>query len=133
MIRFGRENFPSPESHLILTSVKLYRQITDITNRAAKIIMNTTYDHTKLLRQLNWLNVSQLIDFDTVSLTYKIGNGLVPAHSHHTRSAYSGNFRLLKRRLNIGQTTFSFHGTSLWNQLPYEIKKGQHLSPFKNL
>ena len=34
-------------------------------NRMARIITNATYDNTdnaKLLRQLNWLNVSQLID-----------------------------------------------------------------------
>ena len=52
-------------------------------NRAARIITNATYDNTdnaKLLRQLNWLNVPQLIDFETASLMYKIENGLVPAH-----------------------------------------------------
>ena len=79
----------------------------------------------------------QLIDFETVSLMYKIENGLVPArlkqmfvksedmHLYDTRSANSGNFHLPKRRLNIGQTAFSFHGTSLWNQLRYEMKKAQ--------
>ena len=97
-------------------------------NRAARIITNATYDNTdnaRLLRQLNWLNVPQLIDFETASLMYKIENGLVPAHlkqmfvksedlhSYDTRSANSGNFHLPKRRLNIGPTAFSFYGASL--------------------
>ena len=117
-------------------------------NRVARIITNATYDNTdnaKLLRQLNWLNVSQLIDFETASLMYKIENGLAPAHlkqmfgksedlhSYDMRSANSGNFHLPKRRLNIGQTAFSFHGASLWNQLPYEIKKAQSLESFQEL
>ena len=81
-------------------------------NRPARIIMNATYDnidHTKLLRQLNWLNVSHLIDFDIASLMYKIENGLAPAHlkqmfvksedlhSYDTRSTNSANFHLLKK------------------------------------
>ena len=117
-------------------------------NRAARIITNATYDNTdnaKLLRQLNWLNVSQLIDFETASLMYGIENGLAPVHlkqmfvksedlhSYDTRSVNSGNFHLPKRRLNIGQTAFSFHRASLWNQLPYEIKKAQSLESFQEL
>ena len=103
-------------------------------NRAARIITNATYDdtdHTKLLRQLNWLNLSQLIEFDTASLMYKIENGLAAGHlkqmfvksedkhSYDTRSAKSENFCLPKIKLNIGRTAFSFHESSLWNQLPY--------------
>ena len=124
------------------------RKITDIAlqHRVVRIIMNVKYDNTdnaKLPRQLNWLNVSQIIDFETASLTYKIENGLAPAHlkqmfvksedlhSYDTRSANSGNFDLPKRRLDIGQTAFSFHGAGLWNQLPYEIKKAQSLEFFQ--
>ena len=63
---------------------------------------------TLLLRQLNWLNVSQLIDLDTASLMYKIENGLAPAHlkqmfvksedshSYDTGSSNAGNFHLPK-------------------------------------
>ena len=48
-------------------------------------------------------------------------------HSCDTRSANGGNFHLPKRRLNNGQTAFSVHGASLWNQLSYDIKKAQSL------
>ena len=60
--------------------------------------------------------MSQLIDFETASLMYKIENRPVPAHlkqmfvkledlhSYSMRSANSGNFHLPERRLNIGQT-----------------------------
>ena len=126
----------------------LIGKLQTLQNRVARIITNATYDNTdnaKLLRQLNWLNVPQLIDFETASLMYKIENGPVPAHlkqmfvkledlhSYDMRSANSGNFHLPKRRPNIGQTAFSFHGASLWNQLPYEIKKAQSLESFQKL
>ena len=54
-------------------------------------------------------------------------------HSYDTRSSNTGNFYLPKRRLNIGQTAFLFYGASLWNQLPYEIKKAQSLESFQEL
>ena len=126
----------------------LIGKLQTLQNRVARIITNATYDNTdnaKLLRQLNRLNVPQLIDFETASLMYKIENGPVPAHlkqmfvkledlhSYDMRSANSGNFHLPKRRPNIGQTAFSFHGASLWNQLPYEIKKAQSLESFQKL
>ena len=52
----------------------LISKLQALQNRAARIIRNAIYDntdHTKLLRQLNWLNVSELIDFDTALLMYK--------------------------------------------------------------
>ena len=61
-------------------SATLIGKLQTLQNRAARIITNATYDNTdnaKLLRQLNWLNVPQLIDFETASLMYKIENGLV--------------------------------------------------------
>ena len=52
-------------------------------NRAARVIANVKYentDHAKLLKDLDWLNVRELIEFDTASLMYKIENDLAPTH-----------------------------------------------------
>ena len=46
-------------------------------NRAARVIANVKYentDHAKLLKDLDWLNVRELIEFDTASLVYKLEN-----------------------------------------------------------
>ena len=125
-------------------SAMLISKLQTLQYRATRIITNATYDntdHTKLLRQLNWLNVCQLIDFDTASLMYKIENGLPPAslkqmfvksedlHSYDTRSAKSGNFHLPKEGYKYWKTAFSFLGT----QLPYEIKKVQSLESFQEI
>ena len=46
-------------------------------SRTARFIANVKYentDHANLLKDLDWLNVRQLIEFDTASLMYKIEN-----------------------------------------------------------
>ena len=102
-------------------------------NRAARTVANVKFegtDHAKLLKELDWLNVCELIEYDTASLVYKIENDLAPTHmknmfmkssevrSYSTRSATSGGFHLPKKNLNIGQASFSYHGAYIWNQLP---------------
>ena len=79
-------------------------------------------DHAKLLKELDWLNVRELTEYDTASLVYKIENDLAPTHiknmfmksnevhSYITRSTASGDFHLPKRNLNIGKASFSYHG-----------------------
>ena len=92
-------------------------------NRAARVIANVKYentDHAKLLKDLDWLNVRELIEFDTASLMYKIENDLAPTHmkemfvktsdlhTYITRSATSGGFHPPHRKYNIGKASFSY-------------------------
>ena len=73
-----------------------------IHNRAARIITCTEYgsvDSEALLRKLGWLNVQQLIDFNTAVMVHKSINNTPPSylsecftkpsaiHSHNSRSA----------------------------------------------
>ena len=53
-------------------------------------------------------------------------------HSYSTRSAASGDFHLLKRNLNIGNASFSYHGAYIWNQLPVQISVAQSVKCFQN-
>ena len=116
-------------------------------NRAARIIANVKYentDHAKLLKVLDWLNVRELIHFDTASLMYKIENDLALTHmkemffktsylhTYSTRSATSGGFHLPHRKLNIGKASFSYRGVHVWNQLLVEIREAQSLENFQN-
>ena len=57
--------------------------IQTLQNRAARVIANVKYentDHAKLLKDLDWLNVREIIEFDTASLIYKIENDLAPTN-----------------------------------------------------
>ena len=73
-----------------------------------------------------WLNVRELIEYDTASLLYKIENDLAPTHmknmfmkssevhSYSTRSAASGDCAYI------------------WNQLPVQIWEAQSVKCFQN-
>ena len=75
-------------------------------NRAARVITKVKYedaDHLKLICQLGWLTIRNLIKLDLGIFMYKSQNKLLPetagdfhvpadkVHSHQTRSAVSGN------------------------------------------
>ena len=107
-------------------------------NRAARVITNVKYeniDHAKLLKDFDWVNVRELIEFDTASLMYKIENDLVRTHmkemfvktsdlhTYSTRSATSGGFHPPHRKLSIGKASLSYRGAHVWNQLPVEIRE----------
>ena len=91
-------------------------------------------DHAKLLKELDWLNVRELIEYDTASLVSKIENDLAPTHmknmfmkssevhSYSTRSSASSNVHLPKRNLNTGKASFSHHSAYIWNQFPIHIR-----------
>ena len=44
-------------------------------------------DHALLLRELEWLSISQITEYDSLSLIYKIKNGLAP---EHTKQMFKG-------------------------------------------
>ena len=55
----------------------LIKKLQTLQNRAVKIVTSSKYDtanHPQLLKDLEWLNVHNLIKFDTAALMYKIHN-----------------------------------------------------------
>ena len=59
-------------------------------NIAARIVTRVSYqdtDHAILLRELEWLSISQMMEYDSLSLIYKIKNGHAPGH---TRQMFEG-------------------------------------------
>ena len=102
-------------------SSSLLDKLQALQNRAARTVANVKYEgtyHARLLKELDWLNVRELIEYDTASLVYRIENDLAPTHmknmfmkssemhSYSTRSAASGDFHLPKRNLNIEKASF---------------------------
>ena len=115
-------------------------------NRAARIITKTKYenaDHLKLLCQLGWLTVRNLIKLDLGIFMYKSQNKLLPetagefhvrteeVHSYQTRSATTGNVFLPRFALSFTQRSITFSGAKLWNEIPVIIKKVSSLDSFK--
>ena len=60
----------------------LIKKLQRLQNRVARNISETTFEetnHDDLLRELNWMNVKQLIGHDLAAAMFKIRNGLSPS------------------------------------------------------
>ena len=123
----------------------LKRKLQTLQNRAARVITRTTYgsvDPETLLTNLKWLNVQQLIDFDTLTMVHKSINRSAPLylsdlfvksstiHSHHTRAAETGLFPT-HANLKFGQRSFSHYGCNLWNKLDRDAQAIENITTFK--
>ena len=104
----------------------LKNKLQSLQNRAARIVTWTKYgcvEPYQLLKNLRWLNLQQLIDFDTAVMVHKSINNKAPpyltslfpksnsVHNHHTRTANLNLFPT-NARLKFGQKCFSNYGTS---------------------
>ena len=87
-------------------------------NRAARVITDISYenaDHERLLKDLNILNVGQLVERDTGFLMYRVENDLIlvhvksmftkcsEIHAYNTRTTNAGNYVTTKIRTEKGK------------------------------
>ena len=99
-------------------------------NRAARIVTRVSYedaDHAMPLTELEWLSISQMTEYDSLSLIYRLKNGLEPEHTRqmfqgcediHKHNTRSSNFYVKKMNTSKGQTRFAYSGAVAWNNLP---------------
>ena len=95
---------------------------------AARIVREVKSEetgHNQLLGSPGWLTIRQLIDYDTASFMYKVGNGIVSEqkqflfkkcidiYSHNTRSASFWYYVISKMKTAKGQTAFVFLGAQV--------------------
>ena len=97
-----------------------------------------------LIPQLGWLNVKEMVDFETATIVYKSLHGLAPPYMmqdmfHKLSDSRNRGLRNIVTDLRIpicktsnGQRSFSYRGVTVWNQLSSEIKTAQSLAIFKN-
>ena len=115
-------------------------------SKAARIISGTSFEetnHDDLLRELNWMNVKQLISHDLAVAMFKLRNGLSPSqctenlqtiseiHGYQTRSVTSNDYYLQKFSRSYGQKAFTYIGAKTWNNLPVQVKNAHSLFMFK--
>ena len=98
-----------------------------------------------MLQDLGWLDIEQLIAYDTAVMMYKVQKDLVPqetielfepfrfTHTYNTRSSDSEDFQLYKALSCSGQRSIAYAGTKTWNELPRYIKGAQSLDVFKDI
>jgi len=82
-----------------------HRQLQSVMNAAAKLInCRRRYDHiTTLLRDLNWLNIPDIVDFKLAVTVYKCLHGLVPQYLVDSiqHIADTGRRQLRRRRWKL--------------------------------
>ena len=100
-------------------------------------------EQNSLLKSLGWLNIGQLIYYDSALLMFKVSRRIAQEstqdlfekcdniHSYGTRAISSGNFYISKIRTSEGQSSFVYSGASIWNELPTQVKQAQSTDSFK--
>ena len=116
-------------------------------NKVARIITKMKYedtDHLRLICQLGWLTVRNLIRLDMGISMHKSQNNLLPEtagefhlpadkiHSYQTKSAVSGNTFVPRFNLSLTQKSITYSGAILWNEMSVNIKKAESLDSFKD-
>ena len=116
-----------------------------VQNTAARILTRTRkFEHiTPVLKSLHWLEVSKRIEFKLLTLTHKCLHGkaphyleeLVTLHTSSREGLRSSNKDLLvvpkSKHKTMGDRAFAIAAPTLWNQLPFSIRKIDCFDTFK--
>ena len=109
-------------------------------NFAARIVSGSNkYEHIiPVLRQLNWLPVSYMLQFRELVMSFRRVNNLAPeylcnkfkrrsaVHDFHTRNNNQHDIPFFKTA--SGQRTSVYRATRLWNNVNIEVKDSTHTS-----
>ena len=124
-------------------SGKNIKKLQYIQNFAARIISgHRKYDHvTPILRELQWIPVKEQLFYRDAVMAFKCMNRMVPEYlssQFTTRETVSGRITRQSGQLNIplftstiGQKTFQYRITKLWNGLPSNLRLSRTISSFK--
>ena len=114
-------------------------------NSAARLISGTRKrDHiTPVLIDLHWLPVEHRINFKLMCLTYKALHGSAPAYLSDLLKNYCPVIPLCSaeqgllivpkaRTIKYSQRAFAHIASTLYNQLPLEVRKAPNFDTFKS-
>ena len=116
-----------------------------VQNSLARVIMNNKRtDHMHpVLEQLHWLPVSYRIDYKVATLAFKVRSTGSPVYLRNiinyyepTRELRSSNQLLLSRpstTTEIARRAFSQAATTVWNELPLNIRSAETFGHFRTL
>ena len=109
----------------------LFDRLQKLQNRAARVLTFSSYDAdaNRLIRQLDWKDLSTQFQIQKSIMVYKSLNGLVPEYLSSTFVKRNVPFP----RTNFMKNSFSYSGAVLWNSLPCHGREAESLSQFKRL
>ena len=131
---------------LDLPRLSLTDKLQRIQNNAARLVFqNARYDHvTPLLESLQWLPISQRIDYKPSCLWNSVVTSTGPQYladpfnvylsSRQLRSSSDARiFRLpTSKTKHCGKRSFSFHGPLTWNKLPHSVRHSSASATFRS-
>ena len=104
-------------------------------NRAGRIVLNLPprFNRDSMFSMLGWMTVQQLIVYHTVLAVYRIRNSREPEYLARAlnRDNYRGNIVVQNTRLGLYKKSFILRGSTLWNDLPKELRKTKKIGSFK--
>ena len=125
------------------TSATNLKKLQWVQNFAARIVLGLRkFDHiSEGIKSLNWPTVQQKLFLNDAIMIFKCLHNLVPSYlsdKFTTRSKLSkkitrscNQLHIPLCRLSVGQRSFSYRGSKLWNSLPKETQNLQSLRLFK--
>ena len=113
------------------------------TSKSVIAIMQNDADANRLIRQLDWKDLSTQFQIQKSIMVYKSLNGLVPEYlsskfvkRNETRYSLRDSVNKLFvpfPRTNFMKNSFTYSGAVLWNSLPCHVREAESLSQFKRL
>ena len=114
----------------------LLTRLQKVQNRAARVITKSDYDSNAapLIEELGWKTIRELIHHDTAVMMYKVTNEMAPPYLTELFQSLKDvqevnlrdsntNFKLPRASTSMGQRSFAYQGTDIWNKLDREIKR----------
>ena len=100
------------------------------------------YDHiSPTLNALGWLSIKEHLLYRDALLTFKCMNDKAPLYLcdnfeqrnriHNRDTRRNGDLDIPKYRTSIGQRSFKYRGTKIWNSLDTELKSISDWNNFK--
>ena len=121
----------------------MFDRLQKLQNRAGLVLAFSRYDAdaNRLIRQLNWKDLSTQFQLQKTLIVYKSLPNLVPGYlSSKFVKRYETRYFLrdsvnelivLFPRTNFMKNSFSYSGAVLWNSLPCDMREAKSLSQFK--
>ena len=115
--------------------------------RAARLILDKGIDtpSAELFSKLGWMTFPNRVKYQTAVLMYKSLNGLAPNYlnnkfqithditQRNLRSTSSNSLYIPKPSCELFRKSFAYSGSSIWNQLPQNVRSAPSLKSFKFL
>ena len=110
------------------------KKLQRIQNNTARYVLNKgkKWKTLKLMREVNWLSVMEMMQYHSLILLWKLKNHNKPKQIANKFSwENNGNLNIVEPRLQTTNTHYRWRTSRMWNELSPELKNANKISRFK--